>query len=114
MPAHSHYVFSSQNGAIAAAVFQAWRASGTESHQHIALPFGDHESDPEGGAAFDNPLAGVDVPKKVLIRIFAVSIGGSIASAFIFVVSILTPSFADGPGTKIIISLSLGGRFGPV
>jgi len=70
-----------QNGAIAAAVFQAWRT------QSIALPSGDDESETDrqpGGEAPDNPLHKVDVPKKIRIIIFAVSIGGSIASAFIF------------------------------
>jgi len=75
-----------QNGAIAAAVFQAWRVSGAKAAQPIALPSSDQESDPDrpSGEAADNPLAAVDVPKKVVITIFALSIGGSIASAFIF------------------------------
>jgi len=75
-----------QNGAIAAAIFQAWRASG--SSQPIALPTGDDESETDknpGGEAPDNPLAHIDIPKKVLITIFAVSVGGSIVSAFVFV-----------------------------
>ena len=84
--------FSSQNGAIAAAVFQAWRASSGKAPQPIALPSSDQESDPyrPTGEATDNPLAAVDVPKKAIIVIFALSIGGSIAAAFIFVVSILS------------------------
>jgi len=84
-------VLFSQNGAVAAAVFQAWRASGAKPTQPIALPSSDQESDPgrPSGEAADNPLAAVDVPKKAVIAILALSIGGSIASAFIFVVSIL-------------------------
>jgi len=76
-----------QNGAVAAAVLQAWIAS-SGTTQPIALPTGDDESETDrlpGGEAPDNPLAHIDIPKKVVITIFAVSIGGSIVSAFVFV-----------------------------
>ena len=111
-----HYVLFSQNGAIAAAVFQAWRASSANSGQAIALPSSDPDSDPNNdpdkpsGEASDNPLATVDVPLIVRIVIFGLSVGGSIAAAFIFMVSILSHlPLLDGPGAEVIVSLSLAG-----
>ena len=102
-------IFFSHNGAVAAAVFQAWRASGGNSTQPIALPSSDPDSDPNNdpdkpsGEASDNPLAAVDVPKLALIVIFGSSIVGSIAAAFIFMVSILSHlPLLDGPGAEII------------
>ena len=87
---------SSQNGAVVAAIFQVWYAS--KSGRLIALPAGDDESEIDslpGGESPDNPLANVDVSKKALITIFAVSIGGSIVSAFVFVVSILSSTLSN-------------------
>lgn len=77
-----------------AAVLGAWRASGANGAQPIALPSGDDESFPDrflgGGEAADNPLAAVDVPMKVLITIFALSISGSIVLSLIFMVRTLS------------------------
>jgi hypothetical protein len=77
-------------GSLVAAVFRARQessairlTSGEESSSDGSLDIKDRQP----GEASDNPLSGIDVPPKTLAFMFAGTIAGSIASAFVFVVS---------------------------
>lgn len=94
------------NGALVAAVFQAWRQHPVEAEGEreglIHLPHhlghhdhenGDHDHDHahlnlhvKEGEASDNPLSDIVIPKKTLYLLFGVAIVGSIISANVFTV----------------------------
>lgn len=74
------------NGALVAAVFQAWRADGAIRLENEG-DAGHSLDDAPAGQASDNPLRKIDIPKKALYIMFGVAIVGSIISANIFTVS---------------------------
>jgi hypothetical protein len=84
------------NGALVAAVYQALtERAGTGITGAISLPVhGNGSAEPEaessGGAAIDNPLAGIDIPPKTLALFFGIAVAGSVASAFVFTVRVYT------------------------
>lgn len=64
----------------------------THKHRPIRLPAGDDESETDrvsGGEAPDNPLANVNVSKKVAIIIIGLSFAITTVSSFLFVVRML-------------------------
>lgn len=84
------------NGALVAAIYQTLREVKSGGVAGRIRLNGDENNANElstaevkasqAGEAIDNPLAHIDIPRKTVIIMFAVSIVGSIVSAFTFTV----------------------------
>jgi hypothetical protein len=87
----SSLIISSMNGALVAAIYQTLREAKSGGVAGRIRLNGDEDNNGEiskasQGEAIDNPLAHIDIPRKTVIIMFAVSVVGSVISAFIFTV----------------------------